>query len=467
MFDKLTDRFHDIFRNLTGRGALSESNIDEAMKEVRRALLEADVNFKVVKEFVEQVRAECLGEKVLRSVTPGQMAVKVVSDQLTRLLGSVNEPLKLEGKPAVIMLIGLQGSGKTTTAGKLARLLRHRDKKSALLAACDLKRPAAIDQVEILGRELGVPVYTRRDTPDVVAVAEAARAEAAQRGIDVLLLDTAGRLQIDSELVQELVRLRDAVRPQEILLVADAALGQEAVSVATHFNDALGITGIILTKLDGDARGGAALSISHVTGRPIKLVGVGERMADLEAFHPERMASRILGMGDIVSLVEKAASMYEEEEARELEAKMRQNSFDLNDFLAHLRKIRGMGGILSMLDFLPGTQKLKDGLNVDEKQLRRVEGIICGMTPKERRRPEVVNPSRRRRIAAGSGVPVEEVNELLNRFEMMRKLMSGMGDYEKLMKQGGRPPAPPPPPGMAGRQFNPIMGRMAHRGRRH
>ncbi len=465
MFEKLTDRFHDIFRNLTGRGALSEANIEEAMREVRRALLEADVNYKVAKEFVESVRQECLGEKVLRSITPGQQAVKVVNDHLTALLGGANEPLNLAAKPAIFILIGLQGSGKTTTAGKLARLLRGRDKKDVLLAACDLKRPAAIDQIEVLGRELDIPTYARRDTQDVVEVVRGARAEASRLNSDVLILDTAGRLQIDTDLVQELVRVKDAVQPQEILLVADAALGQEAVSVAEHFNQALGITGIILTKLDGDARGGAALSIRHVTGRPIKFIGTGERMADLEAFHPERMASRILGMGDIVSLVEKAAEQFEEAESRELEEKMRKNSFDLNDFLSQLRKIKNMGGILAMLDLFPGTKKFKDGLNVDENQLKHVEGIICGMTAAERRDPELLNANRTRRVAQGSGVPVQEVNDLVSRFRMMREMMSGLGGQLGKMSPDGRLPAAPPPQ-IGGRHINPIMMRMRHRGRR-
>ena len=435
MFDKLTDRFHEVFRTLTGRGTLTESNIDEAMREVRRALLEADVNFKVVKEFVDSIRAECLGEKVLKSVTPGQQAVKVVYDHLKDLLGGDNAPLDLSGAPAVIMLIGLHGSGKTTTAAKLAHLLGHKEKKTVMLAACDLRRPAAIDQLETLGREIRIPVFARRDTLDVVAVAREARAEASRQGIQVLILDTAGRLQIDDDLVQELVQVREALQPQEILLVADAALGQQAVSVAEHFNRALQISGIILTKLDGDARGGAAMSMRHVTGRPVKFTGVGERIPDLEAFHPERMASRILGMGDVVSLVEKAAEHFDEEEAKKIEEKMRKNTFDLNDFREQLRKLKKMGGVMAMLDMLPGTAKFKEGLNVDEGQLKRVEAVICGMTPPERAKPDIINASRRKRIATGSGVPVSEVNDLLERFDMMRKMMTGMAK----MGPGGMP----------------------------
>jgi signal recognition particle subunit SRP54 len=463
MFDKLTDRFHEVFRTLTGRGTLTESNVEEAMREVRRALLEADVNFKVVKEFVDQVRAECLGEKVLKSVTPGQQAVKVVYDHLKELLGGDNAPLDLSGSPAVVMLIGLHGSGKTTTAAKLAHWLTAKEKKTVMLAACDLRRPAAIDQLETLGREIRIPVFAKRGTTDVVAVAREARAEASRQGAQVLILDTAGRLQIDDDLVQELVRVRDAMQPKEILLVADAALGQQAVSVAEHFNSALGISGLILTKLDGDARGGAAMSMRHVTGRPVKFTGVGERIPDLEAFHPERMASRILGMGDVVSLVEKAAEHFDEEEAKKMEEKMRKNTFDLNDFRDQLRKLKKMGGVMAMLDMLPGTAKFKDSLNVDDGQLKRVEAVICGMTPGERAKPEVINASRRRRIAAGSGVPVSEVNDLLDRFDMMRKMM---GQFSKMGGKGGGMPAPGSMPQRPAMHPNPMALKLQQFGRR-
>ena len=458
MFEKLSDRFQDVLRNLTGRGTLTEANVEEAMREVRRALLEADVNYTIVKEFVEQVRGEFLGEKVLKSITPGQQAIKIVYDQLTSLLGEANVPLDLSQGPTGIMLIGLHGSGKTTTAAKLASLLQTKFDRKVMLAACDLRRPAAIDQLEFLGRDLKIPVVARRDTTDVVAVATEAWRQAQVQGVGVIIFDTAGRLQVDDDLVQELVQVKNAVNPREILLVADAALGQEAVSVAEHFNRALDITGIILTKLDGDARGGAALSMRKVTGKPIKFVGVGERIPDLESFHPERMASRILGMGDIVSLVEKATAQYEENEAQQLEEKMRKNSFDLTDFLDQLRKIKKMGGILSLMDMFPGSRQFRDNLNVDEKQLRRVEGIICGMTPKERKNPDIINANRRRRIAKGSGVEIAAVHELLKRFDMMRQMLSGFNKYEKMIKETGRVPNPRALPN----QQNPIMNRIRH-----
>ena len=466
MFDRLSDRLQTVFRNLTGRGSLTESNIEEAMRDVRRALLEADVHYTVAKDFVEQVRGECLGEKVLKNIAPGQMAVKIVHDHLVKLLGEADAPLNLESKPAVIMLIGLHGSGKTTTAAKLAHFLRGKLHKKVLLAACDLKRPAAIDQLEALGRELGIPVFARRDTQDVVAVAETARNQALGQGYDVLVLDTAGRLQIDGDLVQELASVRDRVQPAEILLVADAALGQQAVSVAEHFNQALAITGIILTKLDGDARGGAALSIRHDTGRPIKFAGVGERIPDLEAFHPDRLASRILGMGDIVSLVEKASEQFEEAEAKKLEEKMLANTFDFEDFQSQLNKIRKMGGVLSLLDMFPGAREIKEQVSLDEGQFHRIEGIINSMTVAERRKPELLNASRRRRVAAGSGVQLVEVNQLVKRFEMMRDMMAAMGKMS-----GGKPPpggfGPPPGQGAPrmGRHPNPIMMKIRARGR--
>ena len=428
MFERLTDRFQDVFRKLTGRGVLTEANIDEAMRDVRRALLEADVNYDVAGEFVENVRSKCLGQKVLKSIAPGQQAVKVVHDELVAFLGEAEAPLVLEGRPAVVMLVGLQGSGKTTTAAKLARLLKTREERTVMLAACDLQRPAAIDQLETLGREIDAPVYLDRESKDVLRVAAAARDAAKAADTDVLIIDTAGRLEIDETLVRELTLLKARIKPSEILLVADAALGQESVSVARHFDNALGLTGLILTKLDGDARGGAAVSIRHVTGRPVKFVGTGERLADLEPFFPDRMASRILGMGDVVSLVEKAAAEYEEEEAERLEEKLRRQSFDFDDFLDQLQKLKRMGGLLSLLDFLPGGGKLKNQVDVDENQLRRIEGIICSMTPAERRDPNLLDMARRRRIARGSGASLEAVSQLIKRFEMMRQMMAQMAN---------------------------------------
>lgn len=437
MFERLTDRLQDTFRSLTGRGVLSEQNITDALRDVRRALLEADVNYTVVKKFISEVKDECLGEKVLRSITPGQQAVKVVSDHLASLLGDSQVPLVLTGRPAVVMLVGLHGSGKTTTAAKLARHLSVKEDRRVMLAACDLHRPAAIDQLEFLGRQLSIPVYTDRGEKRVDKIALAARQAALAADIEVLVLDTAGRHQIDEELVQELVELKRRAQPAEILLVADAALGQEAVSVAEHFDRALGITGIILTKLDGDARGGAALSMREVTGKPIKFAGVGEGLADLQPFYPERMASRILGMGDVVGLVEKAAEHFEEQEALELEEKLRKRNFDLDDFLTQLRRLKKMGGIMSLLDMLPGLGQLKGKIDVDEDQFKRIEGIICSMTRSERRQPEQLTISRRQRIARGSGVPMVEVNQLMNRFEMMKKMLGNLGGMEGLMSGGG------------------------------
>ena len=451
MFERLTDRLQDVFRNLAGRGRLTESNIGDAMNDVRRALLDADVNYQVAKEFVNGVRQECLGEAVMKSVAPGQQAVKIVNDRLVALLGETNAPLDLGAAPAVVMLVGLHGSGKTTTAAKLALHLKTRQNRKVLLAAADLYRPAAIDQVEILGRDLGIPVYAERESKDVAQLAVNARNRAQQDGLDVVILDTAGRLQIDEDLVKELIEIKRRAQPREILLVADAALGQEAVSVAQHFDQALGITGIILTKLDGDARGGAALSMRQVTGKPIKFVGVGERPTDLEAFHPDRMASRILGMGDVVSLVEKAREQFDEDEAKELEAKLRESRFDFSDFLDQLKKIRNMGGILSLLDMVPGVGQIKDKMGgVDEGMFNRIEGIICSMTAYERQHPDLIDMSRRRRIARGSGVELMEVNQLLKQFQTMRQMVARFG------KTGGVPAM-----GMGGMPAGGMGGGMA------
>lgn len=441
MFEKLTERLNDTFRNLSGKSKLTESNISEAMREVRRALLEADVNYAVVKEFVAAVRTECLGEKVLSSVEPGEQAIKIVNDHLVELLGEENAPLELSRSPAVIMLVGLHGSGKTTTSAKLARLLRDSYEKSPILAGADLYRPAAMDQLEILGNQLDVPVHVERDGTDVCEIAANARKHAAQNGQDVLIVDTAGRLQIDEDLVQELVRLKQRVEPDEILLVADAALGQEAVSVAEHFDEALGISGIVLTKLDGDARGGAALSMRKVTGKPIKFAGLGERPEDFDAFYPDRMAQRILGMGDVVGLVEKAAAQMEEQEAEELEEKLKKNQFDLEDFRSQIKRIRKMGGVMSLMDLLPGMGQMKKNMDFDDKQIDRIESMVCSMTSEERENPTLINPSRKRRIARGSGVTPDDVTGLLKQFATMRKMIRQMGKAEgKGMFGGGEMP---------------------------
>lgn len=434
MFENLSDKLHDVFKKLRGETRISESNIAEAMREIRLALIDADVNLEIATEFIEAVKAQCIGQEVLKSVTPAQQIVKIVNDQLVELLGSEAAELNQSAKkPSVIMLVGLHGSGKTTTAGKLALKLR-KDGKKVLLVAGDVYRPAAIDQLAIIGKEINVPVHVERTSVNVAAIAVNAVAEAAKAGMDTVIIDTAGRLQIDDTMVQELVRIRQAVQPDDILLVADAALGQEAVSVAEHFHKALDLTGFILTKLDGDARGGAALSIRKVTNVPVKFVGIGEKLDNLEVFHPDRMASRILGMGDVVSLVEKAAAEIDEEEAKALQAKLRKNKFDYNDFLSQLRQITKLGGMESILKFLPGGRQMADALStVDKKQFNRLEAIILSMTKEERANPDIIDFSRRKRIAAGAGVPTEMVSGLVKQFDGMRKMMRKNGMLGRLL----------------------------------
>ena len=456
MFNNLTDKLQTAFRKLTGKGQLSERNMGEALEEIRKALLEADVNYEIANQFIDSVRQECVGQEVLKSVTPGQQTIKIVNDKLVELMGGADAPLNLDATPSVIMLCGLHGSGKTTTSAKLALYIQKKLKKRVLLAACDLMRPAAIDQLEVLGHELGMPVYADRTTPNVVAVAAAAVAECRRQGRDVVILDTAGRLQIDADLVQELVMIKQVVQPQEILLVGDAALGQEAVSVARHFDEALGLTGVILTKLDGDARGGAALSIRQVTGKPIKFVTVGEKPTDLEAFHPDRMASRLLGMGDVVTLVERAAEQIKEEEAKELEEKIRQSTFGFDDFLVQMQRIKRMGGLMSLLKMIPGMGSLPID-QVKEDDMRRMEGIVNSMTKSERRLPEIINSSRRQRIAKGCGVNYQEVSALIKQFLEMRTMMAQMSRGGLF---GGMPsmPSMPTMPPMGGGMGRPPMG---------
>lgn len=440
MFNNLTDKLHDALRKLRGVASLSESNISEAMQDVRTALLDADVNREVAENFIEDVRKSCLGSDVVRSITPGQMAVKIVNDKLVELMGPAEAPLIFEPQihPNVAMLVGLHGSGKTTTTAKLALHLTRQGHKP-LMTACDVYRPAAIDQLEILGHETGIPVHSQRGNMDICEIASEAISKARADGNDYVLLDTAGRLQIDTDMVQELVRLKGTVRPQEIILVADAALGQQAVSVAKHFHEALGITGIILTKLDGDARGGAALSIKKVTGCPIKFMGVGEKLEELEVFHPDRMASRILGMGDIVSLVERAAEEMDKAEAEKLQEKLKKNDFDFDDFLSQLRQMSRMGGIESILKLLPGGSQLSGMGDLDSSKFRRMEAIICSMTKKERAKPEILDMSRRKRIAKGSGTQLEEVSQLIKQFINMRKMMKSTGIFGRLMSSGTLP----------------------------
>ncbi len=437
MFDSFGEKLHGIFRRLRGEATLTPENISDALREVRLALLEADVNIEVATEFIEKVRQECLGTEVLKSVTPGQQVVKIFNDQLVKLLGSETAELELKSHPAVIMMVGLHGSGKTTTSGKLALHLKKQGKRVKLVAG-DVYRPAAIDQLEIIGREIEVPVHVERTSVNVAAIALNAVETASVEGCDVVIIDTAGRLQLDDLMIQELVRISSVVHPDEVLLVADAALGQEAVSVAQEFHRAVPLTGFILTKLDGDARGGAALSIRQATGVPVKFVGVGEKLEQLEIFHPDRMASRILGMGDIVSLVERAAQDIDEAAARKLQEKIRKNRFDYNDFLAQLHQLDRLGGMDSLLRFLPGGRQLSGMLKgIDRSQFAKMEAIILSMTAQERENPDLLDFSRRKRIARGAGVPVEMVGNLIHQFDTMRKMIRPSGTMGKIIANPG------------------------------
>jgi signal recognition particle subunit SRP54 len=434
MFSQLSDKLQEIFKDLRGHGTISESNIDAALRQVRLALLEADVDFQVAKNFIARVKEKALGETVLRSITPGQQIIKIFHDELSILLGSDAAPLNL-GEPHRILIVGLNGSGKTTSTAKLAGLLKKQG-HAPRLVPLDLQRPAAVEQLVTLGAQIDVPVLTPdRGEKNVQRAAEYAVQDRGAGKIDIF--DTAGRQEIDEPLINELKELKSFLQPQEILLVVDAATGQQAVSVATHFNDALQITGIILTKLDGDARGGAALSMREVTDRPIKFIGTGEKLDQFEVFVPERLAGRILGMGDIVGLVEKAAEAVEAEDAARLERKLRSASFDFNDFLAQFKMMRKMGPLENILGMLPGVSNVP-GLSIDEKQLKRTEAIVLSMTSEERRRPEILNARRRQRIARGSGSTVTEVNDLLRRFDQMRKLMKNAGKVKKMMAQMAR-----------------------------
>jgi signal recognition particle subunit SRP54 len=425
VFDSLTDKLTGLFKSLTGQGKLTEANIKEASAQVRRALLEADVNYKVVKDFVAAVEARALGEEVLTSITPGQKFVQIVHQQMMQTLGGVNQPLRLASQPpTVIMVCGLQGSGKTTTCAKLAKHLAKPGRR-IMLAAADIYRPAAVDQLEILSKQVGCEFF-KLDSQDVAQICSQARDEAVKKLIDVLILDTAGRLHIDDQMMRELERVQSEVKPHEILLVVDGMTGQDAVNITTEFNARLAVTGVIMTKLDGDARGGAALSLSAVSGKPIKFAGVGEKLGALEEFHPGRMASRILGMGDVVGLVEKAQSVFDEKQTAKMEEKLRKQGFDLEDFAEQMKQMKKMGSLSDILGMLPGGMSLPKGAAVDDKALTRLEAIIGSMTPQERRRPQLINGSRKRRIASGSGSSVQQVNQLLNQFEVAQRMMKQM-----------------------------------------
>ena len=425
MFENLSDKLDAVFKKLKGHGKLTEKNIEAGLKEVRMALLEADVHYRVTKRFVAEVKERALGREVLGSLTPGQQVIKIVNEELTKLMGSRNEDLNLSGSsPVSLMLVGLQGSGKTTTAGKLAVFLRKKGKNPYLVPA-DVYRPAAIDQLKKLGEQLDVPVFSSSVDMDPVRICREAKTVAHRQGCDTLLLDTAGRLHIDAELMDELSRINDAVKPSDILLVADAMTGQDAVNIAKSFNDALNIGGVILTKMDGDARGGAALSIREITGKPIKFIGVGEKLNELEPFHPDRLASSILGMGDVLTLIEKAQETVDEKKAAELEKKLRKSQFTLEDFRDQMVQIRKMGSLGDIMKMIPGMGKLKQmkNLDVDENEFVRIEAIINSMTPKERRQHTIINGSRRKRIAKGSGTRVQDVNRLLKNYSQLLKML--------------------------------------------
>ena len=435
MFSRLSDKLQDVFKDLRGHGRISESNVDAALREVRLALLEADVHFKVAKDFIARVKEKALGEEVLRSVTPGQQIVKIFHDELSALLGGDAAPLNL-GPQARILVVGLNGAGKTTTCAKLAAWLK-KNGRTPVLIACDLQRPAAVEQLATLAAQIGVPMYRPpAGEINVLRVVRDGMAWAKEQGHNVEIYDTAGRQDLDDELIDELRKVKDLVQPNESLLVCDAATGQQAVGVAEKFHGAVGVSGLILTKLDGDARGGAALSLREVTGQPVKFAGTGEKVDAFEVFHPDRMAGRILGMGDVVSLVEKAAANFDTEDAARMEARLRGGNFDLSDFLEQFKMLRKMGPLENLLGLIPGMDKMKSP-GVDEKQMRRVEAIVLSMTPGERARPDVLNARRRQRIARGSGTTVTEVNNLLLRFSDMRKLMKKPGKLKKMMARAG------------------------------
>ena len=424
-FEGLSSRLQEITKKIKGEARITESNMKDMLREVKLALLEADVNYKIVKEFISNVQEKALGQDVMKSLKPGEQVVKIVRDELTELLGGTDSKINISSNPpTIIMLVGLQGAGKTTLAGKLSNYLRKQGKKP-LMVACDVYRPAAIKQLQVVGSQLNIPVYSEEGVQDAVSIARRAINTAISKLNDVVIIDTAGRLQIDETLMQELVNIKKAVRPQEILLVVDSMTGQEAVNVAQSFNETVGIDGIVLTKLDGDTRGGAALSVKKVTGKPIKFAGVGEKLSDLEEFHPDRMASRILGMGDVLSIVEKAEQALDLEEAEKLEKQLQKNKFDLDDYLAQLRQIKKMGSLSSILKMLPGANKLKD-IKVDDKEFVRIEAIITSMTSKERKDPSLLNASRRKRIAKGSGTEVHDINKFMESFEMTQKMMKQM-----------------------------------------
>lgn len=426
MFESLSSRLDRSFKILKGEGKITEINVAETLKDVRRALLDADVNYKTAKEFTDTVKTKALGQNVLTAVKPQQLMVKIVHDELAELMGGTATDINLKGSPSIILMAGLQGSGKTTFSGKLAKLLKSKKGKNPLLVADDIYRPAAIEQLKVLGEQIGVPVYSEEGNNNPVQIAQNAIKQAKQNGNDVVIIDTAGRLAIDEQMMQEIAAVKDAVKPNEILFVVDSMTGQDAVNTAKEFNDRLNFDGVVLTKLDGDTRGGAALSIRSVVDKPIKFVGTGEKMDALDVFHPERMADRILGMGDIVSLVERAQEQYDEEEARRLQKKIAKNQFDFNDFIGQIQQIKKMGNLKDLASMIPGVGKAIKDLDIDDNAFKSIEAIIYSMTPKERSNPEILNGSRRERIAKGSGTNIQEVNKLIKQFDQTRKMMKMM-----------------------------------------
>ena len=423
MFENLSDRLERSFKILKGEGKITEINVAETLKDVRKALLDADVNYKVAKSFTDTVKKKAMGMNVLTAVKPSQLMVKIVHDELAELMGGKSVPVNLEGRPSIILMSGLQGSGKTTFSGKLANMLKTKNHKKPMLVACDVYRPAAIEQLKVVGETVGVPVYSEPDNKDVVEIAHNAIKEAKAKACDVVIIDTAGRLAVDEQMMNEIATLKEAVNPNETLFVVDSMTGQDAVNTAKEFNDRLDFDGVVLTKLDGDTRGGAALSIRTVVTKPIKFVGTGEKMEAIDVFHPDRMADRILGMGDIVSLVERAQQQFDEKQAKELEKKIMKNKFDFNDFMSQIQQIKKMGNIKDLAAMIPGVGKAIKDIDIDDNAFKGIEAIINSMTPKERTHPEIINQSRRNRIAKGSGTTIQDVNRLLKQFDQMRKMM--------------------------------------------
>ena len=442
MFENLSERLERSFKILKGEGRITEINVAETLKDVRRALLDADVNYKVAKTFTDTVKQKAMGQNVLTSVKPGQLMVKIVHDELAALMGGEATELNLKSRPSVILMAGLNGAGKTTLSGKLALLLKKKKHRKPLLVACDVYRPAAIEQLRVLAEQIGVPIYMNLESKDPVQIALEGIKEAKAKAYDTVIVDTAGRLAIDEELMQEIAAIKEATQPDETLFVVDAMTGQDAVNTAKEFNERLDFDGVVLTKLDGDTRGGAALSIRTVVDKPIKFVGTGEKMEALDVFHPERMADRILGMGDIVSLVERAQEQYDEEEARKLQRKIQKNQFDFNDFYAQIQQIKKMGNIKDLASMIPGVGKALKDVEIDDNAFKSIEAIILSMTPKERQHPEILNASRRTRIAKGSGTTVQDVNRLIKQFDQTRKMMKMMTG-SKMGKMMGRFPGMP------------------------